>query len=50
MMQEVMDALESRDVVLFIVDVTHRLPKSGRRLRPRTEDSKVYGSNGAERG
>jgi GTP-binding protein Era len=26
MMQEVMDALESRDVVLFLVDVTHRLP------------------------
>ena len=26
MMQEVHDALESRDVVLFIVDVTHRLP------------------------
>jgi GTP-binding protein Era len=29
MMQEVQDALESRDVVLFIVDVTHRLAKSG---------------------
>jgi GTP-binding protein Era len=30
MMQEVQDALESRDAVLFIVDVTHRLPlKSG---------------------
>src|SRR5450432_3571692 len=28
MMQEVHDALESRDVVLFIVDVTHRLPKA----------------------
>jgi GTP-binding protein Era len=28
MMQEVHDALESRDAVLFIVDVTHRLPKS----------------------
>src|SRR5580692_5107535 len=27
MMQEVHDALESRDVVLFLVDVTHRLPK-----------------------
>src|ERR1700709_2637029 len=26
MMQEVHDALESRDAVLFIVDVTHRLP------------------------
>lgn len=28
MMQEVQDALESRDVVLFIVDATHRLPKA----------------------
>ena len=28
MMQEVHDALESRDVVLFLVDVTHRLPQS----------------------
>jgi GTP-binding protein Era len=28
MMQEVQDALESRDAVLFIVDVTHRLPKA----------------------
>jgi GTP-binding protein Era len=27
MMQEVQDALESRDLVLFIVDVTHRLAK-----------------------
>jgi GTP-binding protein Era len=27
MMQEVHDALETRDAVLFIVDVTHRLPK-----------------------
>jgi GTP-binding protein Era len=27
-MQEVHDALESRDAVLFIVDVTHRLPKA----------------------
>src|SRR5271154_2721636 len=26
MMQEVHDALESRDVVVFLVDVTHRLP------------------------
>src|ERR1700759_4381253 len=28
MMQEVHDALESRDAVLFLVDATHRLPKS----------------------
>ena len=27
MMQEVYDALESRDLVLFIVDVTHKLPQ-----------------------
>ena len=27
MMQEVQDALESRDAVLFLVDATHRLPK-----------------------
>jgi GTPase len=27
MMQEVQDALEARDLVLFIVDVTHRLPR-----------------------
>ena len=29
MMQEVHDALEGRDAVLFIVDATHRLPQSG---------------------
>src|ERR1700737_1943827 len=28
MMQEGHDALESREAVLFLVDVTHRLPKS----------------------
>lgn len=28
MMQEVHDALESRDAVLFLVDVTHKLPRS----------------------
>jgi GTP-binding protein Era len=33
MMQEVHDALESRDAVLFIVDVTHRLPKAGEAAR-----------------
>ena len=32
MMQEVQDALESRDAVLFIVDVTHRLAKVAIRL------------------
>ena len=29
MMQEVHDALESRDAVLFLVDATHRLPQTG---------------------
>ena len=29
MMQEVHDALEGRDAVLFIVDATHRLPQAG---------------------
>ncbi len=35
MMQEVHEALETRDAVLFIVDVTHRLPK--------TETGKITG-------
>ncbi|HEY0263238.1 MAG TPA: GTPase Era [Granulicella sp.] len=37
MMQEVHDALEARDVVLFIVDVTHRLPKEETALKPFTK-------------
>ena len=56
MMQEVQDALESRDAVLFIVDVTHRLAKSGDSTpmsqkrdmgHPKCED---YGADGDERG
>jgi len=39
MMQEVEDALESRDAVLFLVDVTHRLAKS---TEPGTE-AKITG-------
>ncbi|WP_263379757.1 GTPase Era [Granulicella paludicola] len=35
MMQEVHDALETRDVVLFIVDVTHRLPEA---KKPQTSE------------
>jgi GTP-binding protein Era len=35
MMQEVHDALESRDVVWFIVDVTHRLPEA---RKPQTSE------------
>jgi GTP-binding protein Era len=36
MMQEVHDALESRDAVLFIVDVTHRLAKGAEREGAKT--------------
>jgi GTP-binding protein Era len=35
MMQEVHDALETRDVVLFLVDVTHRLPEA---RKPQTSE------------
>jgi GTP-binding protein Era len=42
MMQEVHDALESRDAVLFIVDVTHRLPK----VPTAGEDGKATGRMG----
>jgi len=45
MMQEVQDALESRDAVLFLVDVTHQLP------RAREEGAKLTGrmaKSGAE--
>jgi GTP-binding protein Era len=46
MMQEVMDALESRDVVLFLVDVTHRLAKAeGEDSGDRTVRAAVAGSN-----
>ena len=34
MMQEVYDALESRDIVLLIVDATHRLPKAPTEVKP----------------
>ena len=53
MMQEVQDALETRDAVLFMVDVTHRLPlKSGDETptsqmrdvgHPNREGSKITG-------
>src|SRR6266702_349695 len=36
MMQEVHDALESRDAVLFLVDVTHRLPRPAEDSKPFT--------------
>lgn len=36
MMQEVQDALESRDLVLFLVDCTHRLPRSEDRQEDRS--------------
>jgi len=35
MMQEVYDALESRDAVLFIVDVTHQLPNPEKKGSPK---------------
>jgi GTP-binding protein Era len=37
MMQEVQDALESRDAVLFMVDVTHRLPLKSEGLTPMSQ-------------
>ncbi|HWG17038.1 MAG TPA: GTPase Era [Acidobacteriaceae bacterium] len=44
MMQEVTDALESRDVVLFIVDATHRLPKAENAARTGgAEGAKITG-------
>ena len=39
MMQEVQDALESRDAVLFLVDVTHRLPRPDAGSAPTPGDS-----------
>jgi GTP-binding protein Era len=43
MMQEVQDALESRDVVLFLVDVTHRLAKTETPQAPDTATPKITG-------
>ena len=45
MMQEVQDALESRDAVLFIVDVTHRLAKPAAESAEagKATDSKITG-------
>jgi GTP-binding protein Era len=45
MMQEVQDALESRDVVLFLVDVTHRLPRpdAGSAQPPGDSSPKITG-------
>jgi len=45
MMQEVYDALESRDVVLFIVDATHRLPEERKADKPFTRDRKVMSAD-----
>jgi len=44
MMQEVQDALESRDAVLFLVDVTHRLARPADKDAKTTEASKPAGS------
>jgi GTPase len=46
MMQEVMDALESRDVVLFIVDVTHRLPLKDGGANPTSQKRDPSASSG----
>jgi GTP-binding protein Era len=45
MMQEVQDALESRDAVLFLVDVTHRLPRpdAGSAQPPGDSSPKITG-------
>jgi GTP-binding protein Era len=49
MMQEVQDALESRDVVLFMVDVTHRLAKSSD-SPPMSQKRDAHPSEQARRG
>src|ERR1019366_1750288 len=49
MMQEVQDALESRDAVLFIVDVTHRLAKNGGST-PTSQKRDAHPSEQARRG
>jgi GTP-binding protein Era len=49
MMQEVQDALESRDAVLFIVDVTHRLAKA-EGSKPTSQNRDVHPSEQARRG
>jgi GTP-binding protein Era len=50
MMQEVQDALESRDAVLFIVDVTHRLPLKSEGLTPMSQKRDAHPSEQARRG
>lgn len=48
MMQEVHDALESRDVVLFLVDATHRLHDAERLAREKTEANEKRALSAAE--
>jgi len=48
MMQEVYDALESRDVVLFIVDVTHRLPQPEKTGTPKPFTANRMAQSAAE--
>ena len=50
MMQEVFDALESRDAVLFIVDATHRLPQAAAPQPLDREDAPGDASTGAPAG
>jgi GTP-binding protein Era len=49
MMQEVQDALETRDAVLFIVDVTHRLAKA-EGSKPTSQTRDAHPSEQARRG
>jgi GTP-binding protein Era len=48
MMQEVYDALESRDCVLFIVDVTHRLPQPEKTGAPKPFTANRMAESAAE--
>jgi len=48
MMQEVYDALESRDCVLFIVDVTHRLPPPEDKAAPKPFTANRMAESAAE--
>src|SRR3984957_17523468 len=48
MMQEVYDALESRDAVLFIVDVTHQLPKPEKATTPKPFTASRMAKSAAE--
>src|ERR1700676_1525149 len=48
MMQEVYDALETRDLVLFIVDVTHQLPQPEKSSTPKPFTASRIAKSAAE--